>query len=114
MSFQLSPFQKRMLADANKLLASTTLAQLKWNPEGPVQISESKGEKVVVLHFRGSSDFGFLTVHVWFDDVNETKSTFKIRRQILFAGRNGELKASEDDHAPQIFWGGSLGWRCPI
>ena len=109
----LTPFQKKMCAAAEDLLKTTPLTGLGWRPDGPVGMSHSERNKVFIVHVKGPSELGLLTAHVWFDDVNEKEGTFKVRQQVMFAGRSGKPNGEDDDCA-QIFWGGSLGFRYPL
>ncbi len=110
-----TPLQKRMLVAAGELLKSSQFARGGWIPDGsPPCISESKLDKTVAFHISGLTALGPIMLNIFFNDVDEAEGTFKVNPQIIFAGRNGKLEPGQDDYCPQIFWGGSLGWRVPF
>ena len=115
MAQNITPLQKRMAAAIPDLLKNTPFVRGGWIPDDcPPGMSESTANKLFAFHIKGETALGPITLHVFFDDVDKKKGTFKIRRQVLFTGTNGELEPGQEDHCPQVFWGGSLGWRVAI
>ena len=110
----LTPFQEKICTAAARHLTHSPFIGLGFKSEGPVGMSHSESNKVFIVHFKGMSKLGLLSLHVWFEDVDEKKGTFKMHDQVTFAGKFGGLNAGEEDYAAQLFWGGSLGFRYVI
>ena len=110
---QNTPFQTKLIDAASALIKTTLLGKLAWKPDpGPIGFSHSESNHVHIVHARGRSEIGHLTVYVWFDDVDEERETFRICPQVMFAGRTD---ASVDQEVPgaQIFFG-KLGFTYPF